>query len=80
MTLTITAAEKKALRLALHSAIEWEGSLADAHHVGYDKCDPALTRTVPAGHRAIVARCNRRIAKYRALLAKLVQTSRADKV
>lgn len=69
---SLSAVVKRHLRQALSSAIQWEGSLADAHHVAYPKkFTGSEDKVVPPEYRAIVARCKRRIAAYRVLLAEL---------
>lgn len=70
----LTKAERRQLRQALSSAIQWEDSLADAYHVAYNKrCQGP--KIVPPEFRHIVARCKRRIAAYRKLYEKLGRTT-----
>lgn len=69
--MTLNKVERRHLQQALMSAIQWEASLADAHHVAYNKRNVTGPKVVPTEFRNIVARCTRRIAAYKALLAKM---------
>lgn len=56
----LSTAERRALRLALELAIQWEASLIDANSP--DRTD---------GMRQTIRRCQRNIRAFRALLLKL---------
>lgn len=72
----LTAHERRQLRQALVSAIQWEDSLAQAHYTAFPKRYTGIQpKIVPPEYRDIVARCRRRIASYRRLIEKMQPTS-----
>ena len=77
--MNLSAADRRHLRRALESAIQWEDSLSDAHHVAFNKRNPIAPKTVPPEYRSIVARCTRRAEAYRALLKRLRGSGDAER-